>query len=88
MTVPLRLSHSIDGHPLEIKKLRGEDPVESIDLSGKWLGPASAVIIGSLIATNTVTKSLKCAPSPEQCLLQLSPPNDGACLLLSPSQVG
>ena len=47
--------------PLEIHKLRGTEPVESIDLSSKGLGPASAVVIATLIGLNTVTKSLKCA---------------------------
>ena len=53
--------HSLDGHPLEINQLKGTEPVESIDLSEKELGVASAVAIASLIGSNTVTKSLKCA---------------------------
>ena len=53
---------SIDGYPLSIKQLRGEEPVESIDLSGKCLGVASAVVIASLITSNKVTKSLKYVP--------------------------
>ena len=52
---------SLDGHPLQIKQLRGEEPVELIDLSAKGLGVASAVVIASLITSNTVTKTLKCA---------------------------
>ena len=52
---------SLDGHPLEIKQLKGTEPVETIDLSNKRLGVASAVVIASLIGSNTVTKSLKCA---------------------------
>ena len=28
---------SLDGHALSIKQLRGEDPIESMDLSGKRL---------------------------------------------------
>ena len=50
---------SVDGHPLPIKELKGEEMVESIDLSGKGLGVASAVIIASLTSLNKVTKSLK-----------------------------
>ena len=52
---------SIDGHALQINQLRGSEPVESIDLSNKGLGVASAIVIASLIGSNTVTKSLKCA---------------------------
>ena len=51
-------SVDLDGHALEIKKLRGEEPVESIDLSGKRLTFLSAVVIASLIPSNTATKSL------------------------------
>ena len=50
---------SIDGHPLPIKQLKGEEPVEAINLSNKSLGVASAVVIASLIGTNTATKSLR-----------------------------
>ena len=42
----------MDGFPLPVKQLKGTDPVESIDLSGKGLGVASAVVIGTLIRTN------------------------------------
>ena len=52
---------SLDGHPLKIKELRGDEPVESIDLSSTSLGVASAVVIASLVSSNKVTKSLKCA---------------------------
>ena len=52
---------SLDGHPLPIKQLRGEEPVESIDLSSKSLTVLSATVIASLITSNTATKSLKCA---------------------------
>ena len=55
----LALVCSLDGHPLEIKKLRGEEPVELIDLSGKGFTELSATIIASLIGSNTATKSLK-----------------------------
>ena len=60
----MTLVHSLDGHPLEIKQLKGQEPVEAIDLSSKRLGLASAIVIASLIGTNTATKSLKCAPPP------------------------
>eukprot|EP00966_Prymnesium_polylepis_P007519 172599-Prymnesium_polylepis.1 len=54
---------SIDGHPLLIKQLKGDKPAESIDLSNKKLNVASAVVIASLIGSNseTVTKSLNLA---------------------------
>ena len=50
---------SLDGHPLEIKKLRGEEQVEEIDLSFKGLSVLSAIVIASLLPSNTATKSLK-----------------------------
>ena len=57
--------HSLDDIPLPIKQLKGEEHVEEIDLSGKvygkQLGVASAVVIASLICSNTATKTLKCA---------------------------
>ena len=57
--------HSLDGIPLPIKQLKGEEHVEEIDLSGKGYGQqlcvASAVVIASIIGSNTATKSLKCA---------------------------
>ena len=43
---------NIDGFALPIKKLNGTEPVESLDLSAKDLGPASAVVIASLISDN------------------------------------
>ena len=42
----------IDGFALPIKKLKGIEPVESLDFSRKQLGPASAVVIASLIGAN------------------------------------
>ena len=42
-------------------KLRGTEPVDSIDLSSKRLTVLSATIIASLIGSNTATKSLKYA---------------------------
>ena len=43
---------NIDGYALPIKKLKGTEPVESLDLSGKKLGVASAIVIASLISVN------------------------------------
>jgi len=48
----------LDGHPLPIKQLKGEDPVEAINLSGNDLSVLSAIVIASLIGSNTATKSL------------------------------
>ena len=48
----------LDGHELDLPKLRGTDPVESLDLSSEYLGPASAIVIASLIAGNEVLKTL------------------------------
>ena len=42
----------LDGYALPIKKLKGTDPVESLDLSGKQLGVASTIVIASLISGN------------------------------------
>ena len=42
----------LDGYALPIKKLKGTEPVESLDLSGKKLGGASAIVIASLISVN------------------------------------
>ena len=42
----------MDGYALPVKKLKGTDPVETLDLSGKYLGVASAVVIASLISVN------------------------------------
>ena len=42
----------MDGFALPVKKLKGTDPVETLDLSGKNLGVASAVVIASLISVN------------------------------------
>ena len=43
---------NLDGFALPVKKLQGIDPVETLDLSGKDLGVASAVVIASLIGVN------------------------------------
>ena len=46
---------------LQIDELKGTTPTESIDLSDKGLGVASAFIIASCIKENSVLKELKCA---------------------------
>ena len=43
---------NLDGYALPIKKLKGTEPVESLDLSSKRLGVASAIVIASLIGGN------------------------------------
>ena len=43
---------NIDGFALPIKQLKGTEPVESLDFSSKGLGPASAIVIASLIGAN------------------------------------
>ena len=53
--------HSVDGHPLPIDELKGSTAVEVIDLSGKKLGVASAVIIAACMGGNASLKTLKCA---------------------------
>jgi len=45
---------------LQIDKLKGTPPTESIDLSKKSLGITSAFIIASCIKENQVLKELKC----------------------------
>ncbi len=53
---------NLDGFALPVKELKGTDPVEMLDLSGKNLGVASAVVIASLIGVNgalTVTNLLR-----------------------------
>ena len=47
-----------DGYALPIKKLKGTDPVESLDLSGKNLSVASTIVIASLISVNGSLTSL------------------------------
>lgn len=48
---------NLDGYALPIKKLKGTEPVESLDLSNKRLKVASAIVIASLIGDNA---SLMC----------------------------
>ena len=70
-------SRSVDGHPLLIKQLKGEEVVETIDLSYKQLGVASATIIAGCLTSNTVTTSLKCAVlvAPPSVATTLAAPN-------------
>ena len=50
---------NLDGYALPIKKLKGTQPVESLDLSFKNLGVASAIVIASLISVNGSLTSIK-----------------------------
>ena len=43
---------NLDGYALSIKKLKGTEPVDSLDLSNKGLTVASAFVIASLIGDN------------------------------------
>jgi hypothetical protein len=49
---------NLDGFALPVKKLKGTDPVETLDLSRNNLGVASAVVITSLIGINGVLTSI------------------------------
>jgi hypothetical protein len=49
---------NLDGFALPVKKLKGIDPVETLNLSGKNLGVASAVVIASLMSVNGALTSL------------------------------
>ena len=49
----------LDGDALPIKKLKGTEPVESLDLSNKSLGVASAVVIASLIGVSASLTSVR-----------------------------
>ena len=51
----------LDGYALPIKKLKGTEPVESLDLSHKGLGVASAIVIASLIGVNGALTKLSLA---------------------------
>ena len=42
----------LDGFALPVKKLKGTDPVQTLDFSSKKLGVASAIVIASLIGVN------------------------------------
>ena len=56
-----RVFCSLDGHPLPIKQLKGMEAIEIIDLSRQGLTVLPAIVIGSLISSNSVTKTLKYA---------------------------
>ena len=49
---------NLDGYALPIKKLKGTETVELLDLSGKKLRVASAIVIASLISVNGSLTSL------------------------------
>ena len=68
---------SVGGHALQIDELKGTKPTEKIDLSGKGLGVASAIIIASCIKGNGVLKELKCAAA--RVFAFLSMPIDTVC---------
>ena len=50
---------NLDGDALPIKKLKGTEPVKSLDLSHKRLGVASAIVIASLISVNASITSVR-----------------------------
>ena len=50
---------NLDGYALPVKKIKGTDPVETLDLSGKDLGVASVVVIASLIGVNGALTSVE-----------------------------
>ena len=52
---------NLDGFALPVKKLKGTDTVETLDLSGKNVGVASAVVIASLISVNGSLTEVHCA---------------------------
>jgi Ran GTPase-activating protein (RanGAP) involved in mRNA processing and transport len=49
---------NLDGFALPVKKLKGTDPIETLDLSGNNLGVSSAVVIASLIGVNGALTSI------------------------------
>ena len=59
-------------------KLKGTEPVESIDLSNKGLNMLSAYFIARLIGSNTVTKSLKYAAAQSTRFSMLSAASDAS----------
>ena len=77
-----RRARSVDGHPLPIDELKGTKSTERIDLSGKGLGVASAIIIASCIKGNGSLKALRCVTSHSR-----SAPNDtcGSVVLVARS---
>jgi hypothetical protein len=71
---------SVDGHALQIDELKGTKPTEKINLSNRWLGVASAIIIASCIKENGVLKELKCAAA--RVFTFLSMPADNSLFAL------
>ena len=53
---------NLDGFALPVKKLKGTDPVETLDLSRKGLRLASAPVIASLIGVNASLTSVRVPP--------------------------
>ena len=51
-------SITLDGEALPVKKLKGTEPVETLDLSGQGLGVLSAIVIAKLIEFNAVLNKL------------------------------
>lgn len=43
----------LDGYALPVRELKGTDPKDTLDLSGKQLGVASAIVIASLVSGNS-----------------------------------
>ena len=59
LTTNTTLSHlTLDGGELPIRKLRGEQAAEAMDLSNLELCDASGIVIGHLLKSNTVTAQL------------------------------
>ncbi len=57
---------NLDGFALPVKKLKGTDPVETLDLSGKNLGVSSAVVIASVIGVKgALTQVLALSDTPK-----------------------
>ena len=50
---------NLDGFALPVKKLKGTEPVERLDFSGRGLGVDSAIVIASLIGVNATLTLLK-----------------------------
>ena len=65
----------MDGFALPVKKLKGTDPVETLDLSRKGLREPSAIMIASLIGVNASLTKIECVPKIKFCstLLHLLP---------------
>ena len=57
-SVSLPAQVNLDGYALPIKRLKGADPVDSLDVAGKRLGVASAIVISTLIGVNATLTSI------------------------------